>query len=1459
MFFSPNFVANDYTGDSFHKAIFGGEVSDIIRASSAGGVLWAEGESGDDTLYGGAGSDVLSGGEGSDTLFGGGGSDRLYAGTGDRDVARFDGARTEYQSGGWDAALLAWVIIHQATGTRDYLFGIDLLEFTTGTVSVPDFFANPPPPAPPPTPHPVPSPPAPSPPPITGDDYGNTAASAFAIPSDAVFSGKIDTKGDVDWFKLTLEAGHRYTFAMTGGSVGGMSGLTSPHLYFYDSNSVLIGDAAPSSINSILIASVGTTGTYYIVAGSHLNSGTGGYALAVSPSGTFTPGPPPAPPPPPPAGTGAPRLDLDSVQPDMPEDDDSIIFKVEYSGTLTGDVVIGWAVRGTGPHPTDAIDFLRTSGEVTLKSWDDEVYIRLSPNEDRLDERDETFEIEIRVISGNATISDDSGSGTIINDDAGRLHPDVDELNNSFQTATWVPEEVWSRGFVTTFGDIDYFAFALTGGATYDIVAVGDSDTSLIDGTESGFIRLVDPQASLYDANFNLITSQFEESSATSRISYRITPAATATYYLAVREDGGNNVGQYFVKSDLKIPADDLPAAITTPVTLSEGVLGTGNNERVGDDDWFATQLIAGHTYSFYTMEEDGASFDASQYDWPGFGDDLQIALRNSSGAIVATAPRNASYAITATTPQLTFTAPASGTFYLSVSSVEDASRKYFVGFDDIILPAGGVPRILQPGPADGIDVTFAEVRDSQDRVGLDTALLSVGGSRGHGGSNGSLLRFDTNGMPGEASYAGIELYFTGTNFAGDTTRAAVSMVLGAVLGNWNETSLWGDIENYAFESILPAPGVAGWYRIEITDLYNAWQSGALANNGIALLPVEWNTPASRFHSSDHFDASVRPRLVVYEQAPSLISGTAGFDILSGTDRANRIYGKEADDLIAAFAGADWIDGGPGADMIDGGDGIDTISYAAAPTGVNIDLANNRHSGGWAEGDSLLNIEVVEGSRFADSLIGGLFNDTFIGGPGSDILMGGAGTDSARFLGKATDSTILSYGGTVIVVDPKTGDVDHLQQIEALQFQDAALPVAAVPQFRALDYIAGYDDLLRAYGVNGSRGFDHFLRYGLHEGRLRDGFDGLQYIATYNDLIRTFGANEQLAVTHFITKGFAEGRVRDGFDAFQYLASYADIARIYGADEQAGAVHFITKGLAEGRVRDAFDGLQYLAGYDDLAREYGTSEQSAARHYLSFGLAEGRARDGFDGLRYVAGYDDLMRTIGRDEHKAAEHYITVGLAQGRSRAGFDGLQYIATYDDLTRSLGRNESLGLEHFLNRGFSEGRVRDGFDALQYVAGYTDLARTIGTNEQAGTIHFITRGFAEGRSRDAFDGLQYIAGHNDLIREFGTSEQAAARHYLTFGRVEGRARDSFDGLQYIASYGDLIREFGTNEHRAAEHFITFGLAEGRARDTFDAAQYLSNYADLKAAFGNDQNLATLHYINQGFFEGRVDDVIVA
>ena len=95
---------------------------------------------------------------------------------------------------------------------------------------------------------------------------------------------------------------------------------------------------------------------------------------------------------------------------------------------------------------------------------------------------------------------------------------------------------------------------------------------------------------------------------------------------------------------------------------------------------------------------------------------------------------------------------------------------------------------------------------------------------------------------------------------------------------------------------------------------------------------------------------------------------------------------------MSGGAGKDTILPEKGHDSVDGGAGSDTVDYSTEPAGVVVSLA--RHKSLESAGhDSLVSIENVIGSRFADTLIGDAGDNVLIGGPGHDKLHGGGGHD----------------------------------------------------------------------------------------------------------------------------------------------------------------------------------------------------------------------------------------------------------------------------------------------------------------------------------------------------------------------------------------------------------------------------------------------------------------------------------
>ena len=190
---------------------------------------------------------------------------------------------------------------------------------------------------------------------------------------------------------------------------------------------------------------------------------------------------------------------------------------------------------------------------------------------------------------------------------------------------------------------------------------------------------------------------------------------------------------------------------------------------------------------------------------------------------------------------------------------------------------------------------------------------------------------------------------------------------------------------------------------------------------------------------------------------PSRLVGNAGEDILSGFAGADTLIGGAGNDNIGGGDGFDLLNGGPGGDHMDGdtGDpvnmprtaqyqannvqsfrslvggranvdddadetatsyGGDTVTYEGSNRGVkltlgalDIDGADNMFgganvaddftstsatgAGGYAQGDTVVNVENIIGSDHDDALGGNNWNNVLTGGKGDDDLTGGGNLD----------------------------------------------------------------------------------------------------------------------------------------------------------------------------------------------------------------------------------------------------------------------------------------------------------------------------------------------------------------------------------------------------------------------------------------------------------------------------------
>ena len=123
-----------------------------------------------------------------------------------------------------------------------------------------------------------------------------------------------------------------------------------------------------------------------------------------------------------------------------------------------------------------------------------------------------------------------------------------------------------------------------------------------------------------------------------------------------------------------------------------------------------------------------------------------------------------------------------------------------------------------------------------------------------------------------------------------------------------------------------------------------------------------------------------------------------------------------------------------------------------------------------------------------------------------------------------------------------------------------------------------------------------------------DLFDAEYYAGVYSDVAAAYGDDEEALFNHYINYGIYEGRVgSEAFNVLNYRESYADLEAAYGDDWKSYVDHYLTFGLTEGRDSGGlFDAVSYANRYPDLKEAFGYDVGKLWAHYEQFGVKEGR-------------------------------------------------------------------------------------------------------------------------------------------------------------------------------------------------------------------------------------------------------------
>jgi Ca2+-binding RTX toxin-like protein len=325
-----------------------------------------------------------------------------------------------------------------------------------------------------------------------------------------------------------------------------------------------------------------------------------------------------------------------------------------------------------------------------------------------------------------------------------------------------------------------------------------------------------------------------------------------------------------------------------------------------------------------------------------------------------------------------------------------------------------------------------------------------------------------------------------------------------------------------------------------------------------------------------------------------LLAGNAGNNVLWGERGHDYLYGRAGDDHLFGGDGYDYLDGGVGADMLDGGAGDDWASYLTS-AGVTINLLTGTGTGGEAAGDTLFSIEHVDGSDFADVLIGTAVDNKLIGNFGDDQLFGGAGND---LLDGGEGNDLLRGGAGADRLDGGAG-------VDTVDYQDSSAGVLV--------------DL-----ANG------------------DGFGGDAEGDTYHSIENAVGSNHVDTLS-----GNADSNDLNGLGGHDWLSGDAGNDRLYGGDGDDDLV-----GGAGADRLDGGNGNDWARYYSDsaitvnLATGVGTRGDALGDTYFGvenvfgsgsddviIGNAGNNIFDGYSGNDILvggAGEDRLIALSGHD-------------------------------------------------------------------------------------------------------------------------------------------------------------------------------------------------------------------------------------
>ena len=480
-----------------------------------------------------------------------------------------------------------------------------------------------------------------------------------------------------------------------------------------------------------------------------------------------------------------------------------------------------------------------------------------------------------------------------------------------------------------------------------------------------------------------------------------------------------------------------------------------------------------------------------------------------------------------------------------------------------------------------------------------------------------------------------------------------------------------------------------------------------------------------------------------------VLRGGAGIDTASYADavgvavtinlKTNNHTGIAAGDtfdgieVIRGTSYGDTFTGDANGNSFDGGTaGFDGVDYSSSEAAVNVNLSTNVHSGGDAQGDSLVSIELVTGSAFNDTLASSSASHILRGGAGDDLyIVGAAGVVLGEAAGNGIDEVQTALA---------TLSIENYEYIEKLTYTGTgAFTGTGSAANNIITGGVGNDSLTGGAGNDeliGGLGNDT-LAGGVGDDLLRGGA-GID-TASYADAV---GVAVTINLKTKIHTGIAAG---DTFDSIEVIrgTSYSDT---FTGDASANSFD----GGAAG-----FDGVDYstsaAAVNVNLSTNVHSGGDAQGDSLVSIELVTGSAFN--DTLASSSASHLLRGGAGDDIYVLGAVGVVLGEVAGNGndevRTALATLS-IATYDNVEKLTytGTGAFTGTgnagDNIITGGAGNDTLSGGAGADEFhggagtdVAGYADAAAGVTINVKTGSHGGIAAG-------DTYDSIELIRGSN-------------------------------------------------------------------------------------------------------------------